>query len=210
MGEERIPCTACGVMILPATASRTGGLCMPCQRGDRVHIDAARARNEEHRQDMRRYQASAEYRHWSWLVNAVCAKGADFDGMSMLSEADRLYFAVRELGGEVYNGGFDQYFSNSAGAHYAIAVQGLERLGAVRALELLKAGKLAVFGNDDVPVDRKERWHAMNREGDSMRPGMDMTLDALDKQFWEDHDGMDGLLERWVAEHGLRARFGNG
>ena len=27
---ERVACTDCGVLILPATAQETGGLCMPC------------------------------------------------------------------------------------------------------------------------------------------------------------------------------------
>lgn len=30
---EKIPCTKCGLEILPATAERTGGLCRPCAQG---------------------------------------------------------------------------------------------------------------------------------------------------------------------------------
>lgn len=33
--HEKQPCTACGVAILPSTAQRTGGLCVPCSTGDR-------------------------------------------------------------------------------------------------------------------------------------------------------------------------------
>src|SRR5262249_55419030 len=29
---QKIPCSKCGAMILPATAEKTGGLCMPCTR----------------------------------------------------------------------------------------------------------------------------------------------------------------------------------
>ena len=29
---ERIPCSKCGAMILPATAQATGGICMPCKK----------------------------------------------------------------------------------------------------------------------------------------------------------------------------------
>lgn len=31
---EKVPCSKCGVMILPSTVKRTGGLCMPCSRGN--------------------------------------------------------------------------------------------------------------------------------------------------------------------------------
>jgi hypothetical protein len=34
MSTQRIPCTKCGAMILLATASATGGLCMPCRNAE--------------------------------------------------------------------------------------------------------------------------------------------------------------------------------
>lgn len=34
MPIQRIPCTKCGAMILPTTASATGGLCMPCRNAE--------------------------------------------------------------------------------------------------------------------------------------------------------------------------------
>jgi len=33
---QKVPCSGCGAPILPSTAQRTGGLCMPCSRGERV------------------------------------------------------------------------------------------------------------------------------------------------------------------------------
>jgi len=33
---EKVPCTECGAMILPRTAAKNGGLCAPCERGDRT------------------------------------------------------------------------------------------------------------------------------------------------------------------------------
>jgi hypothetical protein len=35
MNAEKQPCTICGALILPRTAQRTGGLCMPCSTGNR-------------------------------------------------------------------------------------------------------------------------------------------------------------------------------
>ena len=39
---SKVPCTQCGALILTNTAERTGGLCMPCQRGTRAEIDEAK------------------------------------------------------------------------------------------------------------------------------------------------------------------------
>ena len=34
MDIQRVPCTRCGAEILPATAEKTGGVCMPCHQSD--------------------------------------------------------------------------------------------------------------------------------------------------------------------------------
>lgn len=42
--NDRIPCPKCGALILPTTATATGGVCMPCHKGIRQDIEAARQR----------------------------------------------------------------------------------------------------------------------------------------------------------------------
>jgi hypothetical protein len=42
--NDRIPCPKCGALILPMTATATGGVCMPCHKGIRQDIEAARQR----------------------------------------------------------------------------------------------------------------------------------------------------------------------
>lgn len=37
---ERVACSQCGALILATTATRTGGVCMPCELGTRQSIDA--------------------------------------------------------------------------------------------------------------------------------------------------------------------------
>jgi hypothetical protein len=41
----KIPCTTCGAQILPSTAARTGGVCMPCNAGYRGVLDESKARH---------------------------------------------------------------------------------------------------------------------------------------------------------------------
>src|SRR5262249_21517037 len=45
--NNRVPCIRCGVLILPTTADKTGGLCKPCSGGYRDQLEAARRRYHE-------------------------------------------------------------------------------------------------------------------------------------------------------------------
>ncbi len=36
---EKVPCTKCDVPIMPSTAKKTGGVCIPCQKGTRRDIE---------------------------------------------------------------------------------------------------------------------------------------------------------------------------
>src|SRR5688572_18859096 len=40
--EAKVACAKCGVAILPRTAAKTGGLCMPCATGIRANIEQSR------------------------------------------------------------------------------------------------------------------------------------------------------------------------
>lgn len=95
--SDRVLCSACGASILVTTAQKNEGLCMPCKGGYRAHIEASKVRREEEK----RYQESAERKHWHWLVVQVGNSGEGFAG---LSRANQIFFATNLLIGEVYNG----------------------------------------------------------------------------------------------------------
>ena len=118
---DRLPCRACGHLILPTTAARNDGLCIPCKGGYRQTIEDGKPFHTERR----RYLASPQALYWSALVNRVYDGGEGFAG---LSPAERSYYAVSVLSGEVHNGGFDQYFGNSSGDQYQ-AARGSSRIG---------------------------------------------------------------------------------
>src|SRR5688572_6762911 len=96
----KVPCTRCGAEILPTTAEETGGLCMPCKLGTRESIETSKRYYEE----LKKYDPFREL--WRSLVDRVYHTGAGYEG---LSSDERLYFAIRMLDGEMYNGGFHQY-----------------------------------------------------------------------------------------------------
>lgn len=117
--------------------------------------------------------------------------------------AEQHYYAVSVLQGEVYNGGFDQYFGNSSGEHCANACAGLLELGATQTLALLEEARRLLFGTQPVPSDQGLRQLSMPTYEDE--PDLDClaALDALDTQFYLDTEKLDERLLRYAREHRL-------
>jgi hypothetical protein len=88
------------------------------------------------------------YRFWRSLVDRVHNAPEGFGGLTW---AEQTYFAINVLHGEIYNGGFVQYFSNSSADCYPRAVDGLKELGATQSLKLLLEAKETLFGANPVP-----------------------------------------------------------
>jgi len=187
---DKIPCIRCGVQILPGTAAKNDGLCMPCAAGIRESMETSR---EYYRKRRESEQDDPVRALWLSLVRRV----GQGDGYSGLTLPERRYFAVGLLDGEVNNGGFDQYFYNSSSDYYLDAVAGLEELGATKSLELLLRAKQIVFGFRDVPTYTAQRRQTTTSDSQLSR------LDPLDRQFWADPDGLVERVEAFLHEHGL-------
>jgi hypothetical protein len=122
------------------------------------------------------------------------------DGFQGLSESEKRYFAVGVLDGDVYNGGFEQYFFNSSGAYFEYALLGLEEMGAVQSLALLKRAKLALFDDENIPEDTGERREMiLKRESDARL----RLLEELDNQFWKDPDDLFTKSAAYAKMYGL-------
>lgn len=194
--SEKQPCSACGNLILATTALRNDGLCMPCKGNYRQNIEAGKRYAEEHRQ----YLASPQALYWSALVDRVYRSEPGFAGLSV---AEQHYYTVSVLIGEVYNGGFDQYFGNSSGEHYAQACDGLSVLGAAQTLALLQAAKTALFGSASVPTDQAERQMLMPTYEDEPDQQCEAALDALDTRFYKDEEQLGDRLLEFARQHRL-------
>ncbi|PQJ37249.1 hypothetical protein BTO00_23470 [Vibrio campbellii] len=188
---DKVPCRECEAMVLPSTAKRTGGLCMPCKNGTRKSMNAAKKRADKERE----LERTCPYRAlWLDLVDKVYSQNS---GFSSLSENEQLYYSVNVLSGEVYNGGFDQYFTNTSADNYRDAEYGLVRLGATNSIKLLRSAKEQLFGSNSVPKNQVERWELiqrLNRHTD---------LDSLDTEFYKDLDDLDDKLETFALKVGL-------
>jgi hypothetical protein len=189
--EERVGCKDCGAMILSSTAARNGGICMPCKNGTRKSIDLAK---EHYAQECELNRTCPFRALWRELVDKVHNRVGGFEA---LSEAEKQYYAVRVLVGEVYNGGFDQYFHNSSADYFRYAELGLMRIGATESLALLRTSKAVVFGDDSVPREKSVRWMRLKSTNDSP------VLELLDSKFWTDPDSLETKLERFAYDERL-------
>jgi len=188
---DKVPCKECKALILPSTAARTDGLCMACKNGIRQNIE----RSKEYYKKERQLDKTCPFRaFWRDLVSRVYDES---HGFHTLTNEEKTYYAVNCLSGEVYNGGFVQYFDNSAGEHYKYAELGLIQVGATNSLRLLRKARNEVFGSDAVPTDKTLRLAAT--DSDSIRK----SLDQLDDEFYKDLDQLGDKLEKYAIENGL-------
>ncbi|GAA3979837.1 DMP19 family protein [Allohahella marinimesophila] len=164
---------------------------MPCKNGTRKSMDLAKERAAKERE----LERTCPYRAlWRELVDKVYNQRGGFEA---LSATEKLYYSVNVLSGEVYNGGFDQYFTNTSAEHYRDAEHGLVQLGATNSIKLLRQAKEQLFGSNQVPKSQTERWELIRKLN---RP---TDLDTLDTDFYKDLDNLDDKLEAFALEAGL-------
>jgi hypothetical protein len=202
----------CGVSILADTAAKTGGKCIPCARGTRSQIEQGKRRATEQRERERiNNEALERIRRkdhptfgdflaeedpigvlWPFVVAKVFHDGSGREDVTALTPSARVMYFAQILDGEVFNGGFHQYFSNSSGKHAHSTLAALHDLGALRAAGLLQRA-VDTFPNKRVPADRKERNDQLDRTDCE-------TLEALNAEYYalEKDDGED-LSERILS-----------
>ena len=188
---EKVACIECGVLILPTTATKNNGMCMPCVTGNRDNIENAKTYYAKERE----LDKTCPFRAmWRELVDKVHSKPTGFND---LTEEEKIYYAVSILDSETYNGGILQFFENSSGEHYRYAELGLIRIGANNSLALLRAAKKELFGDSDVPKDREKRWSAMQDIN------YEDKLDSIDDEYYKDLDDIENKMESFAIEAGL-------
>jgi hypothetical protein len=189
--ETKVACLTCQKLILPDTAIKNQGLCVPCAKGYRKQIEAAQKIYEEEE----KYRASEEYAYWLNLSQQV----SDLADLKKLSFENQVYFVVKILIAEVFNGGFDQYFHNSSGDYYAETIQALKVLQGFESLKLLESAKALLFGTLDVPTEQRLRFDILKNVTETNN----MKLDELDHSFWEFPDHLEQKLRQFVKMNDL-------
>jgi hypothetical protein len=170
---------------------------MPCKGGYRDRIEEGKRQRERDRE----YAKSAESLYWQDLVRRVHKTPEGFGG---LRTEEQTYYAVSCLIGEVYNGGFDQFFSNSSGGHYLLVLDGLRTLGADATAALLLEVKQVLFADRAVPIDREDRIELMPTVKSESAAEWG-KLEALDKAFWADPDKLGERCQAYAHANRLYA-----
>jgi hypothetical protein len=126
------------------------------------------------------------------VSEAVWAREAA-GGFEALSAAEQVFLCVWNLEAEVNNGGFEQFYTNSAGDNAAATVKALREIGATEVAAIAEEAN-HVFPPPGPPADRTDRAVALARLGDVA----DGAFDALDERFYHHTENLDDLLLRFV------------
>jgi hypothetical protein len=115
--------------------------------------------------------------------------------LERLSDEARLVYLLWNLDGEVHNGGFDQFFFNSLGDHWAEILDGLERVGASQSRQLLGQA-VRWFPSGRPSADRYERQDQL--ESFCEQPGYQADVERLNAQYYECEDTLPARLDAFV------------
>jgi len=127
---------------------------------------------------------------WHSLPPSPKIIGKIFGGR--ISQGQLISFATSWLCREIAGGGFAQFFENPAGDLGAVALHGLEQIGAAGYANILRRA-MRVFPGD-YPASHEERVSHLKAHKGSVAD----QLDVCSREFWELLNSEDGL-ERYMA-----------
>jgi hypothetical protein len=112
------------------------------------------------------------------------------------SKPQQVFSALWGLESEVNNGGFAQWFENSAGEMAVDTESALRAIGADRAAVIV-AKAVAAFPGGAPPRDHDARQRLVRSASDEVRS----TWERLDQEFFKYPDDLTSLLYAWVKAH---------
>lgn len=122
-------------------------------------------------------------------------KKYDTVGYGKLNDREKSIYTIWWLEGEVNNGGFHQFFWNSAGDNTKDTLNFLTIIGATHTANLLRQASAIAF-HGDAPSDRRRRQQLLDKnEAEKME-----KLNALDDDFYQYHDDVTGLVNKHLEK----------
>jgi len=134
-------------------------------------------------------------------LSEVLNARVESDGFESLTVPEQAFVAIWVLEADVNNGGFDQYFFNSAGDYARLVPMALRAIGAAQAAAIVDTAN-AVFGPAGPPPGRDERQRALDALGDDRA----RLFELVDQRFVAYPDDLQGLLEAYVEAHASEFR----
>lgn len=117
------------------------------------------------------------------------------DGWDALTESERHICAVEELEAELNNGGFAQYYFNSAGNHWKVALNGLAAIGAQKRHEIM-ASTVKKFGHSEPSSNQDTRNSQLSKI-------VRKKEDPFHEQDTAWYETKDELLDRLMFRYNL-------
>lgn len=122
-------------------------------------------------------------------------------GFAKLTPAEKLVVALGDFEAELNNGGFEQFFINSAGNYAADVLRALKKIGARKAARFV-ADAFSVFPDGKVPTDRTERELAVAKFSAATRK----KLEQLEITYAARAEYVAMLAGVYLADHPIRER----
>ncbi|WP_449437080.1 DMP19 family protein [Pedobacter steynii] len=127
------------------------------------------------------------------LDDYICSLCTNGDDISHLSQPQRNFHYIQELEREVNNGGFYQYFFNSAGDYTNDTIPALNAISAFKtALILQKA--IDQFPDQSVPKHRATRQHIL----DQIETEASAIWEELTQEFFKYEDDLNDLNIKYI------------
>lgn len=133
-------------------------------------------------------------------LNLYIAEKCEYgDNIEILNDEQRVLYITQALEEEVNNGGFSQFFFNSAGAFANELVASFEKIGAIKTAEICKKA-ISVFGAK-VPTDRAEREDVISPDDEKEEERIEEFLNECDDAFFEYEDDLVELNYQFVINN---------
>ena len=117
----------------------------------------------------------------------------DKSGYDSLLTPQRYSSAVFMCDAEINNGGLAQYFVNNDGDYWKDAIAGLEAMGSIERLGVLKEA-VSFFGPDGPSENRKRRQDQLSR----LYQKNDTIFEELESRYYKSSEVLEVLVSRYV------------
>ena len=123
-----------------------------------------------------------------------------------LTYGERMVWDLMYLQGEVLNGGFHQYLSNSTGETGEEVKGYLKRIGATSTLLIVETLS-QIFPEGKIPRDREERNLYLEKAEEAGNRLAEKFFDRLDSEFYEQAEDLNALMIEFAKKN--RSEFSN-
>lgn len=130
------------------------------------------------------------------MDNHICELCAWGDDLENLTEPQLHFYYNQELEREINNGGFGQYFYNSAGAFAHQTVLSLELIGATKTARILQEA-IDQFPDKKVPTDQMDRHETLEQITEQVND----IWEELEQKFFLYEDDLNTLNIEFVRRN---------